>query len=275
MKTKIIYYISGFIVVVVTVFFVTYDNNSDTLDIPIENDMSTTTEDTNSTTTSSVNIGEGGSIDIDNPDGATITILPPLPTMQPPKLNRPITYPEFYFPEAVAIMEVKLADAIAAAEENGEFGDWIDLATLYHQIEDFEGARIIYEYLNEVYPTNSISFLNLANLHYLFLREYEKAEILFRKAIDNSPGSEVAYTSFHDLYKYSYKKETTLAVDILMEGLSVLPNNINFMTKLGLYYSERGETDLAKQFYTDALLEAKKLGNNDLAVLIQTEINNL
>jgi len=193
-----------------------------------------------------------------------------------PELNRKITIPEYYPDDAAKNVAAKIADAITAVEEdNTSFDRWLTLANLRQQIEDYKGAEEIYIYLNEVVPDNDISFLNLGNLYHLHLRDFEKAEENFRQAITNNVANMYTYASLHELYRYSYKTETTLAEDTLLEGIDVVADDINLLLALGDYYKEKERIADAIDYFTQVKEKAEKQGNKPLVDRMITEIIEL
>lgn len=193
-----------------------------------------------------------------------------------PILDRVIIIPDFYPENAALSMRDKITFAREDIQNDSSlFEHWLELGNLYNDIHDFEGAVEIYEFLNKASPTNSITFVNAGNLYHLHLKDFPKAEVNFRQAIINNPTNEIAYSSFHELYKYSYKQNSTLAVDILQEGLLALPENVNFILGLATYYRDIKDTENARMYYTQAKEIAEDTGNSQLKDLIDTELQDL
>lgn len=197
-------------------------------------------------------------------------------TISQPDLERPIVYPDFYTEEAQALMEKKITDTIALIKEDPtSFANWVELAIERSDLEDYEGAVEIYEYLNKAAPNNSLSFVNLGTIEHLYLHQYEDAEKNMLQAIKNNPQNMHAYRSLHELYRYSYKQDTNAAVDIILDALKEFPNNIDFFTLLAVYYRDTGEKDKAIEYYDKAIDQAIALGNNSLVLQITAERNAL
>lgn len=193
-----------------------------------------------------------------------------------PNIDREIVIPDFYPPSAAMNMREKIALARGEIENDPSlFESWLILGNLYNDIHDWEGAIEIYEFLNETSPENSITFVNAGNLYHLHLKDFPKAETNFRQAIINNPTNQIAYSSFHELYKYSYKQDSTLAVDILKEGLAALPGNVNFVIQIATYYRDTGDTENARIYYIEAKEQALKDGNTELSDLIDIELQDL
>ena len=182
-----------------------------------------------STTESDIEIVTVGNIQIEVPEGVTIEKIPieEVEITELPELNRPIAIPDFFPPDAAKNVATKISEAIVAVEiDTTSFDNWLRLANLRQQIEDYSGAEEIYIYLNIINPENDIAYLNLGNLYQLHLQEFEKAEANLRKGIENNITNVHAYLSLHELYRYLYKTDTDLAENILLEGIDIVDNDI-------------------------------------------------
>lgn len=216
-----------------------------------------------------------------------------------PKLNRIIIMPERFSSEAVVILENNIKTLISQLNEDpNSYQAWSDLANQYKTIDDFDGAIEIWEYLSISAEGETISKINLGNLYHYELKEFEKSESAFKDALVINKKIIEAYTGLHELYKYSYKQDTTLATDILLEGLEKNPNNIDLLIALASYYKEKANMidsadklsttkagsfihnndrsywlTNAQKYYTQARDEAQKLGNSQLVELLNKEIS--
>lgn len=192
-----------------------------------------------------------------------------------PELNRPLEFPQDFPDDArdIVIDKItKLNEELAL--DPTSFENWLALAIQRKFINDFEGARDIWEYLNITLPDNSISFHNLGDLYHFYLKDFPKSEENFRKAIENNPKHSY-YINLHELYKYSYKQDTTLAVDIILEGLEINPNNTDLLVTLAVYYKEKDDTENAIKYYQQTRDEAQKANNTQLVELLDEELNAL
>src|SRR3989304_944637 len=90
--------------------------------------------------------------------------------------------------------------------------------------------------------------------------------------IENDKQKTDVYIPLHELYKYSYKQNTTLVTDVLFEGLKEEPRNINLLITLAAYFKEIEDIVNAKKYYTQARDEAQKLKNTQLTELLNKEI---
>lgn len=192
-----------------------------------------------------------------------------------PELDREFVFLDSFPEEARVIINNNITTLKANLEvDKDSFGDWLDLAMQYKIIEDYEGARDIWEFLNIAFPGNSISPNNLGDLYHYYLKDFPKSEQNFKKAIENSPNAQ-SYIGLHELYKYSYKQETSMVTDILIEGIEKNPRNTDVIITLAAYYKEIGDSTNTKKYYEQAHDEAEKIGNIQLVELLNEEISKL
>lgn len=193
-----------------------------------------------------------------------------------PSLDRSTVIPSRFSPEAVTILEnniTKLKDQLA--NDPNSFQGWIDLASQYKIIDDFKGAAEIWEFLSITAEGNTVSRINLANLYHYEIKDFEKSEAIFKDVISINNQIVEAYTGLHELYKYSFKTSTTLAVDVLKEGIEAIPSNIDLRMLLASYYTELGMKDEALGVYEDVLTIAQNVGNTNLITIIEAAIASL
>jgi len=127
---------------------------------------------------------------------------------------------------------------------------WMTLGMVQKQIGNYQAAETAWLHVNEIRPLNSTSFGNLADLYANFLKEYDKAEAMYRRAIENSM-SEAKNTSFYRNFFYFYKdyvKDETKAEQILLEGIE---NNSksDLLALAGSFYQEKGNNEKAIEYY--------------------------
>lgn len=227
--------------------------------------------DSGKTTTTNI-----GGVSIDLPEGAVIIPIPIESTIPLPVLVRDVAFPDYYNEEAKTLMRDKIATAIVNIEgDNTDFGNWLELANLRSSMEDYTGALEIYEYLNVASPTNSVSFVNAGNTYHLYLKDYPKAEENLKQALVNSSSSIHNVRSLYELYLYSYKTDTGLAGQTLLDALVVAPDSIDLMVLLAEYYKNAGDDTSAKTYYEKARDEAKNRQNFDLLYILEQEIGKL
>lgn len=191
-----------------------------------------------------------------------------------PDLNEPIVFNDIFSDEEKKIITKKINKLIEELKkDNNLFFNWIELGLYRKSIKDYIGAKDVWEYASKIRPQNNISFANLGNLYHYYLKDFTKAEQNLRLAIENDKQNTGAYIALHELYKYSYKQDTDLAVEVLLEGLTENPNNTDLLITLANYYKEKDNTENAKKYYKQALTEAQKLENTQLIKFLKEELS--
>lgn len=246
----------------------------------IYNDITATPDTSEGTEGKDREIVSIGGLDIEVEDGSN-PVIKDIPIensvdIEAPDLNRSVVFPDFFPEETRNAITVTISGLAGKLKEDpSSFENWLELSLQRKLINDYMGTRDIWEYLNVVFPTNNISFANLGNLYHLELRDFQRSEENFVRAITNNPTSFHAYRGLHELYAYSYKQNTTAAADILKEGLERMPDNTDILLLLAGYYKNKNDVQNAKTYFELALSEAEKQGNINLADLITTDLENL
>lgn len=192
----------------------------------------------------------------------------PLPSIEDlaPSLDRGIQFSASIPEDARMIMRASAAEIIGRLKNDVTRGsDWLDLALLYHAANDYIGARDVWEFLKKVDPNNFVVVENLAKLYHFNLPNYPKSEGLFREAMALDPSSFSPYDGLFELYRYSYKTETSAAVDILKESLVMFPEETRIYLMIGQYYRDKGNNTQAKQAFLEGLDMARN--QNDLQLI--------
>jgi tetratricopeptide (TPR) repeat protein len=142
-----------------------------------------------------------------------------------PDLDREINIPS-NVPESIAkSARSKIKELSAALKKNPDlFNLWMDLGSYRKAIGDYEAARDIWEYASAIRPKNSISFGNLGSLYALYLRDYEKAEFNFLKAIENDPHAVYLYYKAFEFYR-DFMKDKDKARAIIERGIEANPSS--------------------------------------------------
>ena len=275
LKNKYVQIAIGAVVIIIAVIFVGNDFYGGSVASPEDVDVKTETINTESL---------GGNVTIEGSGDYEIKQVPVDDTGQGllhPDLDHALVFPDSFPEDARVIIRNNVSTLVAQLETDPtSFEGWINLATQYKIIEDYEATRDVLEFLSVVSPENGVSFHNLGDLYHFNLKDFPKAEENFRKAIENSPQNTQSYGGLHGLYKYSYKQDSDLAESVLLEGIEAVTNNIDLVIALANYYKERGDVSKgdianAKKYYEQARDEAEKLGNTQLVDTLNEEINNL
>ena len=195
-----------------------------------------------------------------------------------PSLEKEVVIPEGFPGDAATIARNRIKELRAAIDGNSaDYVSWMDLAILYKTISDYEGAREVWEYVKKAAPMDSVAFQNLGGLYDLYLKDYPKAEENYLRAVEISPNQAGVYLGLHELYRYSYKTDSSAAVDILKKGIKATGSPVNFDLRVMLagYYKEKGDKKNAILYYTEAKEQAIDLNNQSLIDQMEREIGAL
>ncbi|QQG45481.1 MAG: hypothetical protein HYW89_00890 [Candidatus Sungiibacteriota bacterium] len=187
-----------------------------------------------------------------NPDTRTTAGLPPPPYIgRDPIEVRPI-------PEEVKLFtEAQKQELYASLDMHGRsvkarpnfFTGWIQVGIFKKIIGDFEGARDAWEYASLLEPLNSLSFANLGELYWRYLKDFPKAEANLKISLKNKPADVQTHVSLAELYYYSYKEKAEEADDVLLRGLEANPQNQTLMSRLAYLYEQRKEWGKALEWW--------------------------
>lgn len=195
-----------------------------------------------------------------------------------PSLSRKVMYSSALSPEVRRILGENIAALRGALSKNAlDFGSWMNLAIQYKTASDYEGAREIWEYVSQIYPEDAVALHNLGDIYHHFLNDFARAESYYKSAIARDGTQGVNYLALHDLYRYSYKQDTTAAVDILKKGVDRVSGNqaIDLYSTLGSYYQDKGDIANAIVYYTKARDGAQKAGNTALVAELDATLSGL
>lgn len=152
---------------------------------------------------------------------------------------------------------------------------WMDLALRYHSAGDYEGAEEVWVFIVKNTPTNVTALNNLGRLYHFELKQFEDAERYFLEAIEANPARPEAYYELFDLYRYSYKKNTSAAVDIMKKAAVQFPEDYGVPAGLGVYYRDRGQFGPARTYFEQALTLARAQNNMTAVQSLGNELANL
>jgi len=103
------------------------------------------------------------------------------------------------------------------------YEDWIQLGLYRKLIGDYEGAREAWEYAAKIRPTIGVAFHNLGNLYASELKDIEKAEQYYLKAIENEPVHIQWYVAAYEYYRF-LAHDNAKARAILRKGIEINPD---------------------------------------------------
>lgn len=192
-----------------------------------------------------------------------------------PDLDRKVLFAASIPADARIILQGQINATVANLKKNpNSVADWYNLAIYYHEADDFDGARLVWEFLVKAAPNNPVAYENLGKLYHFDLKDFPKAEMYFKEAMTIDKTMD-PYLELYELYDYSYKKDTSLAVDTLnIAAQKFATSSIPYDT-LGDYYRTKGDTTDARAAFTKALDRARANGDVQAMAAIGKEISEL
>ncbi|KKS38757.1 MAG: hypothetical protein UV01_C0002G0065 [Parcubacteria group bacterium GW2011_GWA2_42_14] len=142
------------------------------------------------------------------------------------------------------------------SESPDNLDNWLRAGVIKKFFGDYLGARDAWEYASLIRPQNSTSFANLGGLYALYLKDYPKAELSYKKAIENAPGDIYPYTALADLYSSSEpagESRSNKIIKIIESGLAANPDNQTLLSYLARFYKEQGNFPKALEYYQKVL----------------------
>ncbi len=205
-------------------------------------------------------------------DSYTVSVIPTTKLPPTPQINRPLTLSaSFSQDQKDAIQKAAGQFEQMLVKNPQDAGAWTSLGTVRKIAEDYEGARIAWEYVTALAPKNATPLYNLADLYTNFLRDYARAEGYYKKVIALNAADTNAYRGLFQLYSTLYKRGAGAPEDILKQGIIAAPDTIDLRIILARYYKSLGRMADAAAAYSNAYATAVRLGKTDLAQEIKAE----
>lgn len=150
---------------------------------------------------------------------------------------------------------------------------WLEIGLVKKIFDNYVGARDAWEYVKLISPNSSLAYFNLGNLYGLYLKDNQKAEENYLRAIDLDSQSPDMYLGLAEFYRDFYKEKYDQVDDVLLKGLAVAPKDLNLHLTLALYYKATGNSKEAIKYFEKFLQLPDISGAQKDA--IQSEIKNL
>ncbi len=193
-----------------------------------------------------------------------------------PPLDHEIVFSDAFPEDARAVVRGHVEDAVTQLSLHPEDGNaWMDLALQYHTANDYEAARSVWEFLIAAGPANVTALNNLGRLHHFDVPDFPKAEAYFKQSLEVNPDRVDSYLELFDLYRYSYKKDTSAAVNIMRDAIAQFPDDIGLQAALGSYYRDIGNTAAARREFEAALSRARAVNDMNLISNLNAELARL
>lgn len=144
-------------------------------------------------------------------------------SLSAPDLDHKVVFKATMSPEAKSLVLENIKKLQQALKNAGEdFNIWNKLASYYQIAEDFQEAKVVWEFLGKAFPKNYVAFGNLAFLEGYYTKDLEMAEQNFLKAIKNGPDQIYLYTQTAEFYR-DVLKDTDKAKAIVRQGIKANP----------------------------------------------------
>lgn len=172
--------------------------------------------------------------------------------------------------DAIAKYQEMFAGTKARLEKNpDDFAAWLNLGIVRKSIGDYEGAADVWEYAAKIRPQSSQPFSNLGDLYANFLNDVAKGEEYYKKALANDPKDVNIILGLADVYRYRLSGKEYLYEQTILEALKILPNDVNLIAPLALYYRQTNQVEKAIEYYEKLVLLApdNEMAKEDLEEL--------
>ncbi|MEK7612041.1 MAG: hypothetical protein AAB407_01745 [Patescibacteria group bacterium] len=118
------------------------------------------------------------------------------------------------------------------------FDAWMRIGIIKVFFNNYFGARDVWEYTSIIFPKNSLSYLNLGNLYSAHLKDNQKAEQNYLRAINNDPSLPQLYVALADFYWTFDGQKKEKAVAIIQDGLKRIPEDVSLLNALKFYSAQ-------------------------------------
>lgn len=143
---------------------------------------------------------------------------------------------------------------------------WFDFGYTKEFLNDHEGAVGAWEKSFELQTLNFVTAANLGNTYQYFLKDWEKAEFYYGKALEVRPDLTQAYQGLLDLYRYNWPGKKNHVEPLLLEAIkNDSPNKLPYYIALVEFFAGEGNAEKAKTY----LQKVRELDESEIAELIE------
>ena len=128
----------------------------------------------------------------------------------------------------------------ALTENPTDLESWLQVGLIKKLFNNYAGARDAWEYAKLINPKHSIAYYNLGDIYSGYLKDVNKAEENYLKAIEVDPALSQYYVTLALFYEFVYKEKTDLVDDVLVTGLQYAPFDESLRYQLIRYLREQG-----------------------------------
>ncbi len=143
-------------------------------------------------------------------------------------------------------------DTVLASPDKFNFNAFMGAAMVKYTVADYDGARDLWLYINQVRPSSSPSFYNLGNLYADIYKDCAEAEKYYTIATTNDP-NEIGYLrNIFDLYNAKCPNKE-MAEATLKKALSIRSDAVDFIVLAAEFYRDQGNRAEAIKYYEQAI----------------------
>lgn len=141
------------------------------------------------------------------------------------------------------------------------FGTWIEIGILKKTLSDFLGAEEAWQNALVLDSGDSVVLGDLADLYLYILKQPQKAEEYFKRALASDPINYTYYEGLATLYRYNMPEKKNLVETVMSDGAKNDPERtINYYLYLVDFFFKEGN-DLKKM--KEYINKAKELNPKD------------
>ncbi len=142
-----------------------------------------------------------------------------------PDLNREIVFSDNYPEEARQIMIDKIEKkSLELKEDPTFFSNWLYLGIDRKAIEDYDGAKLVWEYAKLLDLNNFVVRGNLGDLYAYYLKDNQNAEINYLEALKLGPTQTYLYYKIAEFYT-EFLNDKEKAIEIVEAGIKINSNS--------------------------------------------------
>jgi len=143
-------------------------------------------------------------------------------------------------------------DTVLQSPEKFNFSAFMGAAVIKYTVSDYDGARDLWLYINQIRPSSSPSFYNLGNLYADIYKDCTEAEKYYKIATTNDPNQIAYLRNVFDFYNTKCPNKQ-LAEAALKKALSIKADAADFIVLSAEFYRDQGNKEEAIKYYEQAI----------------------